>query len=252
MPPAPPPPSASGPRALPGRRHRRRADPAPHRPRLGPRGLDLLRSGCTAQEAMAALVASTPDHGWRQMAAIDKAGRTAHFHGARMKPAHAEAHGAGCVAIGNIMANADVPRAMVEAFLAEPEAPLASRLLAALQAGEDAGGEGRPLVSAALVVVEKESFPSWTCAWTATRRPSPPWPGCGATMRRWPRNTCCGRWRRIALSAASGAREGAALWTLPPGWKVHPGPRFEFLEAEEHGARRQYWRLKKAAVTGDP
>jgi uncharacterized Ntn-hydrolase superfamily protein len=128
-------------------------------PRLGPRGLDLLRSGCTAQETMAALVASTPDHGWRQMAAIDSAGRTAHFHGARMKPAHAEAHGAGCVAIGNIMANAEVPKAMVAAFLAEPEAPLASRLLAALQAGEDAGGEGRPLVSAALVVVEKESFP---------------------------------------------------------------------------------------------
>jgi uncharacterized Ntn-hydrolase superfamily protein len=128
-------------------------------PRLGPRGLDLLRSGCTAQEAVAALVASTPDHGWRQMAAIDSAGRTAHFHGVRMKPAHAEAHGTGCVAIGNIMANADVPRAMVDAFLAEPEAPLASRLLAALQAGEDAGGEGRPLVSAALVVVAEESFP---------------------------------------------------------------------------------------------
>ena len=128
-------------------------------PRLGPRGLDLLRSGCTAQEAVAALVASTPDHGWRQMATIDSAGRTAHFHGARMKPAHAEAHGAGCVAIGNIMANAEVPAAMVAAFLADPEAPLASRLLAALQAGEDAGGEGRPLVSAALVVVEKESFP---------------------------------------------------------------------------------------------
>lgn len=128
-------------------------------PRLGPRGLDLLRSGCTAQETVAALVASTPDHGWRQMAAIDPAGRTAHFHGARMKPAHAEAHGTGCVAIGNIMANTGVPQAMVAAFLADPDAPLASRLLAALQAGEDAGGEGRPLVSAALVVVEKESFP---------------------------------------------------------------------------------------------
>ncbi|MBO1076644.1 DUF1028 domain-containing protein [Roseomonas marmotae] len=128
-------------------------------PRLGPRGLDLLRSGCTAQETVAALAASTPDHGWRQLAVIDRAGRTAHFHGARMKPAFAEAHGAGCVAIGNIMASADVPRAMIDAFLARPEAPLATRLLEALQAGEDAGGEGRPLVSAALVVVAEESFP---------------------------------------------------------------------------------------------
>jgi uncharacterized Ntn-hydrolase superfamily protein len=128
-------------------------------PRLGPRGVDLLRSGCSAEETIAALVASTPDHGWRQLAAIDAQGRTAHFHGARMKPAHADAHGPGCVAIGNIMASADVPRVMIETFLANPEASLADRLLAALQAGEDAGGEGRPLVSAALLVVDRESFP---------------------------------------------------------------------------------------------
>ncbi|WP_237180742.1 DUF1028 domain-containing protein [Roseomonas haemaphysalidis] len=128
-------------------------------PRLGPRGVELLRSGCTAQETIDALVASTPDHGWRQLAAIDGAGRTAHFHGARMKPAHAEAHGQGCVAIGNIMASERVPQAMVDAFLASPDAPLAERLLLALQAGEDAGGEGRPLVSAALLVVAGESFP---------------------------------------------------------------------------------------------
>ena len=128
-------------------------------PRLGPRGVALLASGCNAAETIAALVASTPDHGWRQLAAIDAGGRTAHFHGARMKPAHADAHGEGCVAIGNIMASDQVPNAMVHAFLADPAAPLADRLLAALQAGEDAGGEGRPLVSAALVVVAEESFP---------------------------------------------------------------------------------------------
>ena len=64
-------------------------------PRLGPRGVALLASGCTAEQTIAALVASTPDHGWRQLAAIDGAGRTAHFHGARMKPAHADAHDSG-------------------------------------------------------------------------------------------------------------------------------------------------------------
>src|SRR5258707_4478034 len=50
-------------------------------PRLGPRGLDLMRSGCSAQAAMDALVASTPDIGWRQLAAIDAQGRTAPYAG---------------------------------------------------------------------------------------------------------------------------------------------------------------------------
>ncbi|WP_419896089.1 DUF1028 domain-containing protein [Roseomonas sp. USHLN139] len=128
-------------------------------PRLGPRGVELLRSGCSAQETIAALEASTPYHGYRQLAAIDAAGRTAHFHGARVKPAHNDAHGADCVAIGNILVSDQIPAAMVAAFVAEPERHLGDRLLAALKAGEAAGGEGRPLVSAVLLIVHEESFP---------------------------------------------------------------------------------------------
>ena len=48
-------------------------------PRLGPRGLDLLRSGCTARETVDALVASTPHAQWRQIAVLDAAGRSAAF-----------------------------------------------------------------------------------------------------------------------------------------------------------------------------
>jgi uncharacterized Ntn-hydrolase superfamily protein len=128
-------------------------------PRLGPRGVALLRDGCSAAETIAALVASSPHHGWRQLAAIDAAGRTAHFHGARVKPAHDAAHGPDCVAIGNILADAAVPQAMVDAFLAAPGAMLADRLLAALAAGEAAGGEHGPVRSAGLVVVAEHSFP---------------------------------------------------------------------------------------------
>lgn len=127
--------------------------------RLGPRGLDLLRSGCSAAEAMDALVASTPHHGWRQLAAIDVAGGTALFSGTRNKPAVGEAHGANCVAIGNILANDRVPQAMVDAFVATDDQPLAERLMRALEAGEAAGGEGGPLRSAALKVVAQEIFP---------------------------------------------------------------------------------------------
>ncbi|MBI0535735.1 DUF1028 domain-containing protein [Roseomonas sp. KE2513] len=121
-------------------------------PRLGPRGLALLRSGCSAVETVAALVASTAHAEWRQLAALDAAGRTAHHHGARVKPARAAAHGRDCVATGNILSNEAVPEAMRRAFEAEPDAPLGDRLLAALVAGEAAGGEHGPVLSAVLEV----------------------------------------------------------------------------------------------------
>lgn len=128
-------------------------------PRLGPRGLDLLRSGCSADQAVAALVASTPDHRWRQIAVMDREGRTAHFHGARVKPAFGVSHGQDVVAIGNILANDLVPVAMAQAFLASADQPLAERLVRALEAGEAAGGEHGEVTSASLLVVHRECFP---------------------------------------------------------------------------------------------
>jgi uncharacterized Ntn-hydrolase superfamily protein len=127
-------------------------------PRLGPLALDLLERGFTAQETMDAIVAATPHRDWRQLAVIDAQGRTAAFSGARVKPERGEAHGRDCVALGNIVRSAAVPVAMVRAFEAEPSAPLASRLIAALQAGDESG-EFKPLVSAALLVVDRQSFP---------------------------------------------------------------------------------------------
>lgn len=127
-------------------------------PRLGPRGLALLRSGCTAEEVVAALVASTPHHAWRQLATIDAAGRTAHFHGARVKPESGAAHRADVVAIGNILSSAAVPDAMAEAFAATPALPLAERLLLGLEAGEAAGGEHGAVRSASLLVFGAEDF----------------------------------------------------------------------------------------------
>lgn len=128
-------------------------------PRLGPRGLELLRSGCSAEETLAALVASTPHHKWRQLAVLDAQGRSAHFHGAAVKPALNAVHVPDCVALGNILANDRIPAAMVASFLDGADQPLAERLVRAMEAGEAAGGEGKPVISAALVVMEKEIFP---------------------------------------------------------------------------------------------
>lgn len=127
-------------------------------PRLGPRGIGLLRSGCSAAETVAALVASTPDHGWRQLAAIDRQGRTAHFHGAHVKREFGAAHGQDVVAIGNILSSTQVPDAMAAAFAATPDLPLAERLLRGLEAGEAAGGEHGEVRSASLLVYGAEDF----------------------------------------------------------------------------------------------
>ena len=128
-------------------------------PRLGPLALDLLARGFTAEEAKNAIVAATPHRDWRQLAIIDREGRTAAFSGAHVRGEKGETHGLDCVAIANIVRSAEVPAAMVEAFEASPAAPLGRRLVDALKAGETAGGEHQPVASAALLVVHRESFP---------------------------------------------------------------------------------------------
>jgi uncharacterized Ntn-hydrolase superfamily protein len=128
-------------------------------PRMGPRGLDLLASGCTAQEALDALVASTIHIDWRQLAVIDASGRTAARSGRRVKPHLGAAHGENCVAVGNILANDRVVPAMAAAFQARAGDHLAERLLLALEAALEAGGEHGAVRSAALYVAHRETFP---------------------------------------------------------------------------------------------
>ena len=128
-------------------------------PRLGPRGLDLLQSGCEADGAVRALVASTPHSAWRQLAVVDSQGRTAAFSGSRVHPFLAEEFGDGCVVVGNMLAGKHVGSAMRRTFEDGADEPLAERLLRALESGEAAGGEQMPVRSAALVVVGDQLFP---------------------------------------------------------------------------------------------
>jgi uncharacterized Ntn-hydrolase superfamily protein len=128
-------------------------------PRLGPLALDLLARGCTAEETKNEIIAATRHREWRQLAIIDRHGGTASFSGASVAGEKDEAHGEDCVAIANIVRSATVPRAMVQAFEAAHAASLAQRLVGAIRAGEAAGGEFQPVVSAALLVVHRESFP---------------------------------------------------------------------------------------------
>lgn len=129
-------------------------------PRLGPRGLDLLRSGCSAQEVVDALVASAPQAQWRQLAVLDSAGRAAVFSGSRSRPEVSDRTTENVCAIGNLLTNVRVTAAMVRRYEADPSAPLPERLIRALEEGLAVGGQSRPLRSAHLLVVDGDSFPS--------------------------------------------------------------------------------------------
>ena len=127
-------------------------------PRLGPRGLALLADGCSPAETVAALVASTAHHGWRQLVVLDATGAAAHHSGHNIHSHHAGVVGKDCVAAGNILSNDGVPGAMVRAFEAAQGLELPARLLTALEAGDAAGGEILALRSAALLIVHREAF----------------------------------------------------------------------------------------------
>jgi uncharacterized Ntn-hydrolase superfamily protein len=128
-------------------------------PRLGPAVLDLMADGRTAQQAVDAALAKAPGAAYRQLTAVDESGSTGAFSGAHTLGTNAVAHAPGAVAAGNLLASEDVPAAMVAAFAADPEAHLGARLLAALRAGLDAGGEEGPVRSAGMVVCDRVEWP---------------------------------------------------------------------------------------------
>ena len=127
-------------------------------PTLGPRALDLMELGASAEEAMAVL-RRVPNIDYRQVIIVDAQGRTAAFSGKGVLSTNAEAHAANAVAAGNLLANTGVPRAMIDMFVASESASLGERLLRALEAGVAAGGEAGPVHSAGLLLVDKVPWP---------------------------------------------------------------------------------------------
>jgi uncharacterized Ntn-hydrolase superfamily protein len=120
---------------------------------FGRHGLDLLRAGVAAEEAIARLIAEDGDAHLRQLAIVDATGRVAAHTGAGCIRDAGHRIGATYSVQGNLLRSSDVWPAMAEAFESTLGAPLWERLLAALDAGERAGGDVRGRQSAALVVV---------------------------------------------------------------------------------------------------
>jgi uncharacterized Ntn-hydrolase superfamily protein len=135
-------------------------------PALGPEMLDLLGSGLDPQAAMARLTSGRPHVAYRQVLAVDAGGRTAIHSGVQVLGVWGQAQGRDCAAGGNLLADAEVPQAMVAAFEAA-EGPFGNRLVAALRAGRDAGGEAGPVHSAGLKIAYRLAWP-WAdlrCDW---------------------------------------------------------------------------------------
>jgi uncharacterized Ntn-hydrolase superfamily protein len=128
-------------------------------PRLGPQLLDLLEAGQSPEAAIDAVVASSRDAAYRQLAAVDRHGRAAAYSGAETLGVHASARGRDAVAAGNLLAGPAVPERMVEAFEAAAGAALGDRLVAALRAGLAAGGEAGPVRSAGLLIAAAVPWP---------------------------------------------------------------------------------------------
>jgi len=117
-----------------------------------------MAGGSSAEEAVRQVATAAPHIAFRQLTAIDIAGHTAAFEGARTLGVHAVAEGRNAVAAGNLLANPDVPDAMVAIF-AGSSGPLGDRLITAMKAGLAAGGEAGPVHSAGLLLVREVAWP---------------------------------------------------------------------------------------------
>jgi uncharacterized Ntn-hydrolase superfamily protein len=121
----------------------------------GPRGLELLRSGLSAQEALERLISEDDEREHRQVGIVDAQGRAAAFTGEECYEWAGHTVREGFTCLGNILAGEAVVQEMAEAF-SKTEGPLAERLIAALRAGQQAGGDRRGQQSAALLVVKEK------------------------------------------------------------------------------------------------
>lgn len=127
-------------------------------PALGPKMLEELAKGANAADAVTAARQGDGFPDYRQLLAIDAQGNTAIHSGPKALGIWTSATGRQCVAAGNLLANDGVPQAMIETFAAT-SGSLGDRLIAALKAAVEAGGEAGPVRSAGLLVVDKKSWP---------------------------------------------------------------------------------------------
>ena len=122
----------------------------------GIEGLKMLKAGFSPEETLEAVLKKDPDRESRQVIIIDKEGRKAAFTGKETVNWKGHLTGKDYVVAGNLLVGRRVLEAMAQAF-ERSEDLLADRLMRALEAGQEAGGDRRGRVSAALLVASKKN-----------------------------------------------------------------------------------------------
>jgi uncharacterized Ntn-hydrolase superfamily protein len=123
-------------------------------------GLAALAAGASAAEMVAALTRADPGRESRQLHAVDASGRVAAHTGSACIAWCGHQAGAGFSVAGNMLAGPAVIDATARAYEAAAALPFAERLLAAMDAGDAAGGDKRGKQAAALVIHATEDYPS--------------------------------------------------------------------------------------------
>jgi uncharacterized Ntn-hydrolase superfamily protein len=127
-------------------------------PLYGPAGLALLAQGRSAAEVVAALTGADAGQGQRQLHVLGAQGAAAAHTGSACVGWCGHQLQADFSVAGNMLAGAQVLQATAQAFVASAGQPLAQRLITAMRAGEDAGGDKRGKQSAALRVQGDEDY----------------------------------------------------------------------------------------------
>jgi len=121
----------------------------------GINGLKLLKTGLSPRAVLETMLKEDPQRESRQVIIIDRDGRTAAFTGKETMNWKGHLVGKDYAVAGNILVGSRVIKAMAQTF-ENSKGELAERLLKALEAGQDAGGDKRGRLSAALLVAGKE------------------------------------------------------------------------------------------------
>ena len=128
-------------------------------PSLGNEMLDLIAKGSNPEQAIQMVTKGRQFIDYRQLSVIDIKGRSASFSGSETLGTNAVVRGDGSIAAGNLLVSTEVPQAMADSFSKNSNLHLAERLLLALKAGLDAGGEEGPVHSAGIKVAHEHPWP---------------------------------------------------------------------------------------------
>jgi uncharacterized Ntn-hydrolase superfamily protein len=128
-------------------------------PFYGYRGLELLRNGMPAADVIGHLTEPDEGRAQRQVHLVDRAGRFAAYTGAECVPWCGYLIRDGFSVAGNMLAGRQVIEETARVFESAKGQPMPSRLLAALRAGEAAGGDKRGKQSAAILIHDSEEYP---------------------------------------------------------------------------------------------